>query len=99
MFMRMKYGFDPYEPHLLCLNETQYSNSLETILAEYVLIPNIKAKIVATGVTGPSLDTHSRIFYVPVFPLSFHEFLHVKNITIDHISLKTTSKIILKELQ
>jgi predicted AAA+ superfamily ATPase len=99
MFMMMKYGFDPYAQHLLCLNEVQYSHNLEKVLEAYTHIPWVKAKILATGVVGPLMGEQEKIVYVPVFPLSFHEFLQVKEIHIDHISLKTTSKIILKELQ
>lgn len=37
-FMLMKYGFDPFEKHLLFLNETQYSQNLRKLLQDYALM-------------------------------------------------------------
>ncbi len=98
-YMLLKYGFEPHQQHLLCLNETHYSHHLEKILHAYVQLPNVRAKIVATGIVRPSTLIDPKVCFLPVFPLSFHEFLEYKEIRIEHITVETTSKLLLKELQ
>lgn len=83
----------------MCLNETHYSHQLEQILHAYVQLPDVRAKIVATGIVRPSTLVDPKVCFLPVFPLSFHEFLEHKHIRIEHITMQTTSKLLLKELQ
>lgn len=83
----------------MCLNETHYSHKFEQILHAYVQLPNVRAKIVATGIVRPSTLIDPKVCFLPVFPLSFHEFLEHKHIRIEHITMQTTSKLLLKELQ
>jgi len=68
-------------------------------LHEYVQLPDVRAKIVATGIVRPSTLVDPKVCFLPVFPLSFHEFLEYKEIRIEHITVETTSKLLLKELQ
>lgn len=98
-WMLLKYGFDPAQQHLLCLNETQYSHKLEDILYAYGKMNNARAKIVATGIIWPSNLIDPHVCCLPVMPLSFHEFLDYRGIRTDHITVQTTSKLVLKELQ
>lgn len=81
------------------MNETHYSHQFEQILDAFVQLPNIRAKIVATGVVKHYASIDSKLYFLPVFPLSFHEFIVYKHIRIDHITMHTTSKLLLKELQ
>lgn len=98
-FFSTRFGFAVQKKQILFLNETQYSHHLEQILIEYTTIPDVQAKIIATGVNAPTFSKYPKIQLVPIFPLSFPEYLHVKNISLDTVHLGITSKIILKEIQ
>lgn len=98
-FFATRCWFSSGENHILFLNETQYSHRLEQILIEFTTISNVQAKIIATGVNAPTFSKYPKIQLVPIFPLSFQEYLQVKNISLDTVHLGITSKIILKEMQ
>lgn len=103
-YMQIKYGIDFWSDNLLLLNEIQYSKKLLTIFHE-LLQQNIVTQIIATGIVHTDDIEHTtlvntgKVSTITVHALTFYDFLDVKNIHTDYLTLEKSSSVVFREIQ
>lgn len=104
-YMQIKYGIDFSLPHILLLNEIQYSKNFLKILDELLHDANVKTMIIATGVIPIHHEDYDRlsasdaVMTLSIYPLGFFDFLEYKGLHTTYLSIDNPSSIIFKELQ
>ena len=104
-YMQIKYGINFYESNLLLLNEIQYSKNILSIFLELLQDNEINTTIIATWIIY-SKDEHynnlidsGKVKKITVHPLSFFDFLNIKNIHTTYISIDKPSLVMFREIQ
>jgi uncharacterized protein len=104
-YMQIKYGINFSEPSLLLLNEIQYSKNILSIFLELLQDSEVKTTIIATWIIH-SQDEHYNSLVaswaaktITVHPLSFFDFLNIKNIHTTYLSIEKPSLVMFREIQ
>jgi len=104
-YMQIKYGINFSEPSLLLLNEIQYSKNILSIFLELLQDNTTKTTIIATWIIHSqdeyynSLIASGQVKTITVHPLSFFDFLNIKNIHTTYLSIEKPSLVMFREIQ
>jgi hypothetical protein len=104
-YMQIKYGINFSEPSLLLLNEIQYSKNILSIFLELLQDNKINTTIIATWIIHSQDKDYNKLIEsgkvktITVHPLSFFDFLNIKNIHTTYLSIEKPSLVMFKEIQ